>query len=593
MWRASNSAIRTNVISGNDADGLSLVIGASSNLVSNNLIGLRADGLAALPNGHNGVTLYDGASNNTFDGNIISGNTGVGVDIQKNSVLEVTGTRFLNNTIGLDATGAALANGGGGIRLDTAPGTIVGEPGAGNTIGGNAAAEFSQGGPGIVVLGSPATRPVIRANRIGTDATGNLARPNRYEGIYLAGPAQVGGGGAGEGNRIAGNGNASSGQGTGIAVIGAGASGSVIQGNVIGLAANGAALGNGYSGITVYGGVQGSLIGGDVAGEANTIAGNAAAGVTLYTDGNAWPHQITVAGNAIYGNGGLGIDLDNDSVTPNEPADVYDTAKANGGQNFPVLSNARNGAVPTTMVDFTVSTLIPAPYTLRFFANTACDASGHGEGERFVGALYFPYGLGGNPAGSMVLSEAVPAGQFITATATNRYGETSEFSACTPVTTPPTVIGPLGGTGGSAFGPYFCPGGTTAVGFRVATNDTPVNDPWGGINYALTTAEVLCSDGSSTAKFGGTTIPNTALSCAPGDRMVGMVGSLSGCGRVGGVAPRCQSPLGGAITEPWAARPSGFSNAGPFDCPAGLVVKAVQGRQGAVVDQIQLVCAMP
>jgi len=758
IWRSSSSAIRDNVISGNNGDGLSLVIGASSNLVSNNRIGVRPDGTAALPNGNNGVTLYDAANNNAFEGNIISGNGGVGVDIQKNTLVAVSGTRFRNNTIGLDDTGAAMANLGGGIRVDSAPNTVIGEPGAGNTISGNQVAPSMEGddyggGPGILVKGwtSVADMPVIQDNRIGTDAGGNEARPNRFEGVFLYAPARVGGSSLeSRGNRIAGNGVTALGGGTGVAIVNAGAGGSIVQGNSIGVAAGGASLGNGYSGITVYGDVQSVLIGGDAPGEANTIAGNAAAGIAIYTVGDGGsPQEITIAGNAIYDNGGLGIDLD---------------ANANNQQVAPELSNARIGETGT-LVDFAMPGL-EGNYDLRFFAGPACDPSGSGEGAAFLGTINAnsgAYSLG-----------AVPANYVITATATDSDGNTSEFSACSavvdasgvsvsgivrysatplqgvtvklilgpnavmpPLTTtvtdaggaynftgvapgsyslrvdgpnaayitwgavpvqvantnitvpfslpkvialstpsnnatnqatlptltwqanpeattytiqinttngwvpvapgatsgtnsytlltpltpgeqytwqvdaydsggrsvgttdtafrftvaapPVTVIGTLGGTGGGAFGPLSCPTGTAAVGIRVATG--------ADIDYALTSAELMCSDNSSTAKFGGGTVPNTPLSCAPGDRMVGMVGSLAypygAIPVVGGVAPRCQSLSGGAITEPWAPRPSGVSGAGPFDCPAGQVVKGVQGGEGAVVDRIQLVCAAP
>ena len=785
MWRASSSAIRNNVISGNDADGLSLIIGASSNVVSNNRIGLRADGLAALPNGHNGVTLYDGANNNTFDGNVVSGNTGLGVDIQKNDNVAVAGTRFINNTIGLDEGGQAMANRGGGIRLDSAPDTVIGEPGAGNTISGNQVPPVAEvggytGGPGITVLGSTGVEdlPVIQANRIGTDPTGNEARPNKFEGIFLYGPARVGGSSLeGRGNRIAGNGVAGIGAGTGVAIIDSGAAGSVVQGNIIGLASGGASLGNGYSGITVYGGVQNVLIGGDDPGEANTIAGNEAAGIAVYTVDGPSPQEITIAGNAIYGNVGAGI-----SLAPG----------ANNSQPYPVVRNARNTG-SDTLVDFDLAGFAASNYTLRFFASATCDAGGRGEGEAWVGKTTVDSGV--SATGSILLP-LQSAGRVITATATDSDGNTSEFSACAviasplatlsallpgspsrdqmvtfqgtgltpflgvprpkafftqgatvsegfvffseagkwwvrlpgglaagpatvyaadstgvPLTAPfaftvsatpaapiitaivplnsataaaggapcgggyaslaptgtatpgqglgvvaygtdtmgatvvftqganvfevaadcstsptlglgvtvtvpaglapgpvsvsvkqqvgfatsaqsaavvmnvpaGTVTAAIGGTGGSPFGPYSCAAGTTAVGFRVHT----------GQSYALTAAELMCSNGISTPSFGGTTVPDTALSCAVGDRMVGMVGSVTAGGIggvVGGIAPRCQS-VTGAIAPSFGGLPIGGSLT--FDCPAGTVVLGVQGRQGAVLDQLALICGPP
>ena len=422
VWRASNSAIRNNVISGNTADGLSLIIGASNNLVSGNRIGVSGDDVAALPNGNNGVTLYDAANNNTFEGNLISGNGGVGVDIQFGGLVPVAGTRFRNNTIGLDANGAAMANLGGGIRVDSAPDTVIGEPGAGNTISGNQVPPAMEGGdygggPGILVVGSTTVlnMPVIQANRLGTDAEGNLARPNKFEGVVLYGPARVGGSSLeGRGNRIAGNGVAAIGGGTGVAIVNAGAAGSIVQGNSIGVAAGGAALGNGYSGITVYGDVQSVLIGGDAAGEANIITGNETAGIAVYTVDGPSPQEITIAGNAIYNNGGLGIDLD---------------ANANSQQVAPVLSDARIVGMDT-LVDFTMAPL-EGDYDLRFFASPACDPGGSGEGATFLGTI--------NANSGAFSLGALPVGYAITATATDSDGNTSEFSACAVVAIPPSA----------------------------------------------------------------------------------------------------------------------------------------------------------
>jgi len=198
------------------------------------------------------------------------------------------------------------------------------------------------------------------------------------------------------------------------------------------------------------------------------------------------------------------------------------------------------------------------------------------------GAITDVAAAGGGWSATVPFSLTCNSGEAVTGVV-GGVGEVVDSIAlvCAP---PMTIVGPLGGTGGGEFGPLPCPAGSAAIGFRVTTG--------GGFDYALTSAELMCSDNSSTAKFGGTTVPNTTLSCATGDRMVGMVGSLSGS-VVGGVAPRCQNPSGSPITEPWAPQPSGFSGAGPFDCPAGQVVKGVQGRQGAVVDQIQLMCAAP
>ena len=76
-------------------------------------------------------------------------------------------------------------------------------------------------------------------------------------------------------------------------------------------------------------------------------------------------------------------------------------------------------------------------YTLQFFASNTCDASGFGEGERLIGHFN---GHAAPATSQLFMSEAVPAGQRITATATDANGNTSEFSACVEVDPTITIV---------------------------------------------------------------------------------------------------------------------------------------------------------
>ena len=69
-------------------------------------------------------------------------------------------------------------------------------------------------------------------------------------------------------------------------------------------------------------------------------------------------------------------------------------------------------------------------YRLELFANTACDASGNGEGESFLGGIPMVTDANGN-----FVLELFPGqdGEFVTATATDAAGNTSEFSNCAGV----------------------------------------------------------------------------------------------------------------------------------------------------------------
>jgi hypothetical protein len=80
--------------------------------------------------------------------------------------------------------------------------------------------------------------------------------------------------------------------------------------------------------------------------------------------------------------------------------------------------------------------------TLDFYASTAADPSGNGEGQRYLGSTSVMTDGGGNATFTgVVLAGASSAGEFITATATDPNGNTSEFSVATKTSgvTPPTV----------------------------------------------------------------------------------------------------------------------------------------------------------
>ena len=121
--------------------------------------------------------------------------------------------------------------------------------------------------------------------------------------------------------------------------------------------------------------------------------------------------------------------MNQNGVTANDAGDA-DTG-GNDLQNYPVLSSATNSPGPTTRVTANLTSFAAGNYTIQFFASASCDGSGFGEGERVVG--HFTSVASGSTL-QYVLSEAVPLGQFITSTATDALGNTSEYSACTPVT---------------------------------------------------------------------------------------------------------------------------------------------------------------
>jgi hypothetical protein len=75
----------------------------------------------------------------------------------------------------------------------------------------------------------------------------------------------------------------------------------------------------------------------------------------------------------------------------------------------------------------------PATWRIEFFASPICDPSGHGEGQTFLGSTDVTPDDSCNAVFDVTLPVAVPVGQYITATATDK--STSEFSLCIPVET--------------------------------------------------------------------------------------------------------------------------------------------------------------
>ncbi|MCI0465097.1 MAG: PKD domain-containing protein, partial [Gemmataceae bacterium] len=396
-----------NVISANPG-GISISgTGASGNRVEGNFIGLNATGTAGLGNGL-GVSIFSGSNNSIGGtapgaGNVISANSsGVSISGTGNS-----GNRVQGNYIGTDPTGMIdLGNTGIGVNLSSASASLLGGtgPGAGNVISGNNSV-------GVQISGTSAVPNVVQGNFIGTNVTGTAALGNSSRGVVITSAGTVvGGTAAGSGNLISGNSS------DGILIAAAGVT---VQGNFIGTGSGGSGnLGNVGHGISIS--ASSSMIGGTAAGAGNTIAFSGGDGVFVNTGtGNA------ILSNSIHANTGLGIDLNPDGVTPNDLGDP-DTG-ANNRQNFPVLTSATVNALGTT-VQGTLNARPSITHTLQFFANATGDGTGFGEGQTLLGTLTVTTDAAGNASFTAPFATLIPAGHFITATATDSTNNTSEFS---------------------------------------------------------------------------------------------------------------------------------------------------------------------
>jgi titin len=385
-----------NLISGN-GDGIALS-NSTSNAIQGNFIGTNATGTTAVGNlrgvlDRSGSNAIGGIASGA--GNVISGNCGNGVELDGlNSVV-------LGNKIGTDITGTtALPNNGDGIAIGNSfnhIGSVAAT--AGNLISSN-------GGNGIEIV--TGVGDVIQGNTIGTDVTGTVALGNGGAGIlFLAGADDtLGGTAAGAGNLISAN------AGDGITISGPSTQGIVVQGNTIGADVSGTQpLGNGGNGVALLGGAHDNLIGGTAAGAGNVIAFNGNDGVLVDTGtGNA------ILNDRIFASGNLGIELFNGG---------------NNSQAAPRLASASQDG-PNTVVQGTLYGAANSTYTVQLFSASADDP----EAQTFLGTFTVTTDAFGFAAFTLTVKQVVPAGQVITATATDAGNDTSELSA------PVTVTGP-------------------------------------------------------------------------------------------------------------------------------------------------------
>lgn len=259
---------------------------------------------------------------------------------------------------------------------------------------------------------------VVQNNLIGLNASRSAVDGNGGAGVSVSNSGGV------EilGNVINGNG------GGGVSVT-SGSLGVVVRDNEIGRALQG----NAGHGVFVGGGSFSVIVGGSSEGVdagGNWISYNSGAGVRV-ADGDA----VRVRGNVLWNNVQMGIDLGTAGVTANDAGDG-DTG-ANDLQNFPVL-----GAATALNGNLTVSGSLDAganaDYYIDVYANLACDASGHGQGYRYLGRIDTSTAANGQTSFQQGFADdAILPGQFITATATRtgptNIGDTSEFSACMAV----------------------------------------------------------------------------------------------------------------------------------------------------------------
>jgi hypothetical protein len=412
---------KRNVISANDQSGVSISgTGAKTNKVMGNYVGTKANGTEALRNSSRGVLVSEGASNTTIGGttvgarNIISANGQSGVTF-------ATGARankVMGNYLGTNARGTQRlgTDDRQSVSIEDAPNNTIGGTtvGARNIISGNA-------GYGVSISDPGAQGNKVMGNYIGIDVKGTQDLGNFNSGVFIedAPNNTIGGTTAAARNIISGN------AGPGVRIAGSGTTGNKVEGNYIGIDASGT-LDRGNDGSGVFIEAPNNTIGGTTVGARNIISGNAGYGVGIRGDNAATGNSIL--SNSINDNDQLGINLilNFDDVTANDTGDG-DTGP-NNLQNFPELSSAKKTGDETT-IKGTLNSTAGTTFTIQVFSSLEKDASGHGEGKKFLGQKSVTTDATTGNASFTATTPVVPAGQVVSATATNQStGDTSEFS---------------------------------------------------------------------------------------------------------------------------------------------------------------------
>jgi len=383
---AGDSTVRGLIITQFSGYGISL-IAQGNNTIQGNYIGnveYIYEGFSG--NGEGGILIESG--NNLIGGattserNIVSGNTGTGVLINNETAIN---NQVINNYIGLDSSGTSSRPNGVGVGIVNGSDNLIQE----NVIAGN-----TNTGVSVLSYGAIANNNQILSNWIGTNQDYNFLG-NGDDGIDLAGAKNT----LVQGNYIYYN------QSTGVVLRGADTTGNQITNNY---------LFNNAEGMSIQEQAQGNSI------TVNTISYNNSNGISIDNS-----DKNTIQGNSIYENNGLGIDLGRDGVTTNDEGDS-DTG-ANALQNYPIFTSAEVVGGTATLIGY-LNSEANKEYRIEIFANRTQDASGNGEGEDYRTYITVTTDDNGHADFTLSLSNAERLYSYITGTATNPDGNTSEFS---------------------------------------------------------------------------------------------------------------------------------------------------------------------
>jgi len=162
-----------NVISGSAFTGVYFTdVGTNANLIQNNIIGLNPAGTNRIRNLRMGIDINLGASQNIIggsgpgEGNVISGNTGSGVEVSHTT--NTVGNRIVDNRIGTDLTGTTVPS----FTHNSEQGVHVEDGVQATVIDGNVISDNLTGD--VTIEGVSTSGTQVTNNLIGVNANGSL-----------------------------------------------------------------------------------------------------------------------------------------------------------------------------------------------------------------------------------------------------------------------------------------------------------------------------------------------------------------------------------------------------------------------------------
>ncbi len=345
-----------------------------------------------------GFQLYTGSDNSTIKGLVIRSFTQDGIDIANSSGNTITG-----NYIGIAQSGLSSSGNQQGVNIWS---------GNNNIIGGSTAAERNiiSGNSGTGVwIGGGATGNQVRGNYIGTNYLGTGSLQNGNIGVYVnSANNTVGGTTSGFGNVISGNTNTIGLELTSLAT------GSVVQGNIIGLTANGSSALANNTGISLS--ASNVTIGGTSAAARNLISGNAGNGLLIFGSGNIIQGNyvgMDTTGLVKIANGGYGIDMTPTATNTTIGGSVVGARNIiSGNGNAGILFEAgSSGSVLGNYigVDATGATSIAGNGAAVFIATSNVKVGGvnAGEGNIISGSNTDGIILAGTTSGNSILGNSI------------------------------------------------------------------------------------------------------------------------------------------------------------------------------------------